>query len=392
MAGWFPSPEDLGPDPVWPLRPSVCRSCWLVQLPDPSPPESDSLAAPVGVSPTLREHARAFVGDLVERGAVGQDARVVEVASHATHLRPAFQERGLVTTVIEAAPAIAAGIRTAGGRVVEAALDGPPGTDDQPDGSVDCFVDHYLLAHLERPGAALGRVARMLRSDAWAVIEFDHLLPTITGRQVDAFRHGHRSYLSLGWLAGAAADVGLVVVDAVEQPVYGGALRVFLRPAGRRRAAARPAVARILAAEGAAGLRRVDAYQDFAAAAEIARAATVEALRQRAAAGAPMLGYGAPARAVTLLNYYGLDPAVLPATADLSPVKQGRRIPGVGVPIVSVEELRRRQPANVLILVWDLAAEVVQQLAAGGRWSARYWVPIPELRPVPALDGQGAFV
>ena len=384
VAGWFPPLEEPLPDTTWPLRPAVCPACWLVQVADRGPEEVDLPGAPAPTSSaSMRAHARALVADLIARVPVGADTVVLEVASHAGYLQPFFAEAGVVTTAVESQPARAARVRADGGRVIEASLARLGVGDGEPrPGTVDLLVDHYLLAHLEDPDAALGGIARLLAPGGTAVLEFDHLLPTILGRQFDAFRHGHRSYLSLTWLERAVRRHGLVVTEAVEQPVYGGALRVFLRRSAGPDAAPSTSVARVLAAERAAGLDGLDAYRAFATAVEAARAAARQELAASVAAGRPMLGYGAPARAVTLLNYWAVDGTTLPLTADASPAKQGRAVPGVRIPIVAPGELAARRPSDVLVLAWDLAVEIVRQIESGGGWGARYWVPIPALRRV----------
>ncbi len=390
MAGWFPTADDARPDATWPLRPAVCSTCWLVQLADAGPAEFDLPGArPPTASASMAAHGRAFVADLKARRLVDGQITVLEVASHAGYLQPYFAERGVATVVLEADPTRAARIRASGNGVVETALeDHASGGGPVASGSADLIVDHYLLAHLEAPDAALDGIARLLAPEGTAVLEFDHVLPTLIGLQFDAFRHGHRSYLSLTWLAAAAWRHGLAVTDASEQPVYGGALRAYLRRGGRHEAPS-AAVERVLRAEQAAGLGGLEAYGTFAAAVIAARAATVPALRAMAREGRPMMGYGAPARAVTLLNYYGLDTAVLPVTADASPAKQGRCMPGVRTPIVPPDDLRARRPSDLLVLVWDLAPEVVRQIESGGSWGTRYWVPIPALAPAARAAADG---
>jgi len=136
----------------------------------------------------------------------------------------------------------------------------------------------------------------------------------------------------------------------------------------------------ILEQEAAAGLSTERAFRTFAAEVAEARTATVAYLAERASAARRVLAYGAPARAVTLLNYYDLGPDELGFTADASPAKQGRFVPGVRLPITSPEALRAASPDEVLILTWDIAPEIVRQLEGHGSWGARYLVPIPRLQ------------
>ena len=390
VAGWFPEPGEATPDATWPLRPAVCTSCWLVQLADPGPAEAEVPGAPPPTaSSSMAAHARAFVADIRARGLLHVRPRVVEVASHAGYLQPFFAEDGVATSVLEGDLARAERLRRSGGSVIEASLETIASLPSAlASGEVDLFVDHYLLAHLAAPEAALAGIAHVLAADGTAVLEFDHLLPTIQGLQFDAFRHGHRSYLTLSWLSGAALRHGLFVTDVAEQSVYGGALRVYMRR-GPGRARPSASVARVLAQERAAGLLGLAAYGAFATAVAAVRTTTVAALRAWAAEGRLVLGYGAPARAVTLLNYYGLDPSILPLTADASPAKQGRCIPGVRIPIVAPVELRHRRPSDLLVLTWDIAPEVVRQIESAGPWGARYWVPIPRLGPAATARTDG---
>ncbi len=180
----------------------------------------------------MRRHARELVADVIARGLAGGGRRLVEVASHGGYLQPFFAEAGLPTVVLEVDDRRARAVREGGGSALTVGLvEAPANPAVGALGPIALIVDHYLLAHLPDPRAALESVARLLAPDGWAVFEFDHVLPTLVGLQVDAFRHGHRSYLSLEWLIGACDGCGLAVVDVAPQAVYGGALRAYIRPA-----------------------------------------------------------------------------------------------------------------------------------------------------------------
>lgn len=378
QAGWFPAADDPRPDPAWPLVAAVCTACWLVQLSGNGPDEYEVAGAPVPTSSaTMSAHARALVAWLVERHWARPGAATVEVASHGGYLQPFFRERGVDTLAVGPTAGQAQSLRLAGGRVLESTLAGA--AERAGAGSTDLIVDHYLFAHLSDPDAAMAGVARLLAPTGVAVLEYDDWTATMAGRQFDAIRHGHRSYLSLTWLVPAAARHGLRVVEAIPQPVYGGAMRVVLRPEGGGGRAVGASVALQLAAEQAAGVADLGAYRRFGRAVRGARRSTREALLAHARAGRPTVAYGAPARAVTLLNYFGLGPAELTFTVDQAPIKQGRFVPGVRLPIAPPERLLEVRPRQVLILAWDLAPEITQQLAAVRAWGGRFLVPIPRL-------------
>lgn len=340
-----------------PLRMGACRSCGLAQLADPSSVEE---GVPDGPSPltsaTMAAHAGRFVDDLVARGLANPSSRVLSLASHGGHLAPALGERGIDA------------------RIGDERLSLP----DEPAASFDLLIDNYLLAHLEHPRAALAKMAGVLAPGGTLVLEFDDLLATVEGGQWDAIGLGHPVYLSLRWLHQELGAIGLVIVDAIPQPVYGGALRIFAR-AG---ATSMPSVAARLALELSAGIGTPSGLGPLAIAVHRARRDVVPHLRAARAAGRRVAGYGAPGRAITFLNALDIGPDLLPFVADRSVGKQGRVVPGVRVPIVSPEALLSRPPDEVLILTWNLAAEIRQALAPLVAAGTRLLVAVPELADV----------
>lgn len=342
-ADHFPPESDRGVDPRWPLELWFCTACTLVQLGpvDPALPE-----APLAVeSATSRAHAVSCVDAIVAEHPELVGAPVIEFASH----HGGSWLPGLS----------AAGCRPAGpqepGRLV---------------------VDVHGLAHDPDPGAGLAERARRLAPDGLMILEFHHLLPLVTGNQFDTIRHGHWTYLSLGAVERLTGPLGLQVVSARTVPVFGGSLQVHLRHAG---AAARPdgSVGGMRAAERAAGLDEPARLAALQGTAHRCARDLHERLTRLAADGRAVLGYGAPSKAPVLLDLSGVGPDLLPFTVDIASGKHGRRIPGSGIPIRPVAELRAARPDVVLVLTWDIADEVIGQLESGGGWGAQYLVPLP---------------
>jgi SAM-dependent methyltransferase len=358
----------------------VCRSCGLAQLADDSPVETDD---PAGPSPwssvTMAQHGERFADDLVERGLATASSRILSMGSHGGDLSPFLAARGV--------PAVALGSSEGGPATHPAAQPGPgrlPGELPEPDaGGYDLIVDSYLLAHLPSPRSALRRLARMLRPGGTLVLEFDDLLAKVVGDQWDVISHGHQTYLSVGWLARELAEAGLSMVDVVALPVYGGASRAYAR-AGHPTSAD---VRQVLTREAAAGIDRPEGLARLATAVARARDEVPPHLAQARDAGRRVAGYGAPARSVTFLNALDIGPDVIPFVVDRSPAKQGRVIPGVGIPIREPAALDDFAPAEVLILTWNLATEVRASLRSPALASTRFMVAVPRLADVPAPAG-----
>ena len=395
QAGLYPAPSDANHVPVFPLTLVLCSRCGLAQLDGDGPDEVDDPAAPPPTSSaTIAAHARAMVSELVARGLASRDRRVLELASHRGYLRPFFAERGIETTVLAVDATEARRLSADGALVLVVAGFGggavaDAGTADHGARGFDLIVDHYLLSHLDRPRAALATLSGMLEPDGMLVLETDHLLSIVEGCQFDAIRHGHRSYLSLSWLRRELEAVDLHVVDARIEPVYGGALRVWARRVKRGAVGDTvDQVATIAAREEAAGIATAVGLARFATNVDRVRTAVRTYLEDSRAGGRRVVGYGAPARAVTFLNAAGIGPDLLSVTADRASSKQGRVVPGVGLPIVAPDELRGHLPADVLVLAWDLADEIRAGIPwveeGGGRWL----VAVPEL----AVVGPGVRV
>ncbi len=343
-ADHFPPIDTPGEDPRWPLELWLCRDCTLVQL---GPVEPQLPEPPLAVeSATSLAHAESSVKELLaEHPELGGKA-VFEFASHhggswLDHLQ-------------------ADGCRIATGSEL-----------------ADLVVDVHGIAHEPAVGEMMRLRADRLAPGGLLVLEFHHLLPLFIGNQFDTIRHGHWSYLSLGAVIKLGALYGLAVESVRGIDMFGGSLRVMLR----HQAEAKPdeSVAETLQDEAAAGIADEIQLASLQEAAWHAAGALHDELARHKAAGRTVLGYGAPSKAPVLLDLSKVGTDLLAFTVDAAPGKHGRRIPGSGVPIRSIDELRAARPEVVLVLTWDIADEVISQLeAAGGGWGATYLVPLPE--------------
>lgn len=251
-------------------------------------------------------------------------------------------------------------------------------------------VDVHALAHEPAIGRALARRTERLVPGGLLLLEFHHLLPLLAEKQFDTVRHGHWSYLSLGAVLRLAAPLGLTVVEVRRVPLFGGSLQVMLRHDARERpAVAGESVAAVLEEEAAHGVHTSERLAALHTAARRSGAALHDYLVTQQKKGRMVLGYGAPSKAAVLLDISQVGPDLLPFTVDAAPGKHGSRIPGCGVPIRAVEDLRVARPDVVLVLTWDIVDEVVSQLESAGGWGAEYVIPKPEphvvTRPVPAV-------
>jgi hypothetical protein len=221
----------------------------------------------------------------------------------------------------------------------------------------------------------------LVADDGWVSIEVQHLLTLVQRTQFDTIYHEHFQYYTVLSAQRALASGGLALVDVELLDTHGGSIRLWARPEG---VAGEPSerVREVLAAEAAAGLHTAEGHDGFAAAVSRIRDDLVAFLVEARRAGKTVVGYGAPGKGNTLLNYCGIRPDLLAYTVDRNPYKHGRFTPGTRVPILEPERIAADRPDYVLVLPWNLRDELVEQLGFVREWGGRLVFPIPALEVV----------
>jgi hypothetical protein len=229
----------------------------------------------------------------------------------------------------------------------------------------------------------VGGMKVLLAERGVVTMEFPHLLRLIEENQYDTIYHEHFSYFSFLTVREVFAAHGMRLFDVEELPTHGGSLRIY---GGHAEDDTKPETDRareLIAREQAAGLGDVETYRSYARRVEADKRDTLEFLIGLKREGYSIVGYGAPAKGNTLLNYCGIGPEFLEYTVDLNPHKQDHLLPGSHIPIRAVEALRETRPDVVLILPWNLRDEIVEQHAYIREWGGRFAARAPELRLLP---------
>ena len=346
------------PEITYPLKVFVCTSCWLVQLPAHASAEELFTADYAYFSSTSNswcEHAERFVNDAVSRLGLGADSHVVELASNDGYLLQYVRRLGISCLGIEPTHATAEAARAKGIETIERFFGEAFAQELEP---ADLIIANNVLAHVPDINDFVAGIARLLKPDGFASIEFPHLLRLLDGNQFDTIYHEHYSYLSLQVVQRIAAAAGLEVVDVEQLSTHGGSLRVWLAHRGVTEPTSQ--VAAVLANETAAGLESMQAYAAFQSA-EAAQHGLLEFLLQAKQKGQHVLGYGAAAKGNTLLNYAGIKTDLLAAVADRALSKQGKLLPGSHIPIISPEQLAVDPFDALLVLPWNLINEISKE-------------------------------
>ncbi len=383
MANRYLTASDLAePEPFYPLHAFVCHCCFLVQLGEIQRPAEifSDYAYFSSYSNSWVEHARTYAEMVVKRFALGRTAQVVEIASNDGYLLQHFVAWGIPAVGIEPARnvakvAIERGIPTMVGFFGEAMarrlLDKGFGA--------DLLVGNNVLAHVPELNDFVKGMAVLVRPQGVITIEFPHLLRLMNEGQFDTIYHEHISYFSLLTVERVFARHGLHIFDVEELHTHGGSLRVFACHAGDASRRTEGGVAQLKHREEAAGLSSIDRYASFGERPRLVRQNLLEFMAEARRTGKVVVGYGAPAKGNTLLNYCGIGPDLLPFTVDRSPHKQGCYLPGTHIPIHPPERIAETRPDYVLILPWNLKDEIITQMAHVRAWGGRFVVPIPDV-------------
>lgn len=388
LSNSYLKPEQLElAERFYPLHARVCERCLLVQLGEFEPPEhifSGDYAYFSSYSDLWLKHASDYVEQMVSRFGFGKRHLAVEIASNDGYLLQHFVKKGVPVLGIEPAANCARAAEEKGVTTLVKFFGTQTATQLAAQGrKADLLLGNNVLAHVPDLNDFVRGMQVLLASGGVITMEFPHLLNLIEQNQFDTIYHEHFSYFSFLVVEQVFARHGLVLFDVEELPTHGGSLRIFARHAADSAKAVEARVGALKEKEKRAGLDRIDAYRTYGERVQRSKRRLLEFMVRAKEEGKRIVGYGAPAKGNTLLNYCGLRTDFIEFTVDRSPHKQGCFLPGTHIPILHPDRIREARPDYLLILPWNLKDEVMAQTAYIREWGGRFVVPIPEVAVLP---------
>jgi len=370
------------PERCYPLRVLVCERCWLAQTEDFADAASlfdADYAYFSSYSTSWLAHAESYVAQMCKRLPLDTGSTVVEIAANDGYLLQYVKARGIHCYGVEPTASTAAAARAKGLDIIEQFFGATLALELVSAGrQADLIAANNVLAHVPDINDFVCGFALLLKPAGVATFEFPHLLRLLAESQFDTVYHEHYSYLSLTAVDRIFAANGLQVFDVEELSTHGGSLRVHAqRSAGPRPLTA--AVGTLLAREAAAGLKAPAAYAGLQQRANRIKNELTAFLIERARLGETVAAYGAAAKGNTLLNYAGIRGDLLPYVVDRNPAKQGKFLPGSHIPVLPPATLTEQRPDYLLILPWNIAAEVKQQNARLAELGTKFVTAVPSL-------------
>ncbi len=367
----------------FPLHAFVCSNCWLVQLEEFASPDeifAGEYAYFSSYSDSWVDHAKKYTQKMISDFEIDSNNFVVEIASNDGYLLQWFVSENIPVLGVEPADniaeaAIEKGIRT------EIKFFGVKTANEliKKYGKADLLLGNNVLAHVPDINDFVSGMKIMLSDEGIITMEFPHLLQLIENNQFDTIYHEHFSYLSFTTVDRIFSHHGITLFDVEEIPTHGGSLRIYGKHSENRSKDISDRVTELLSREKNLGVEELSYYSSFEEQVKETKRKILSFLIEAKRNGKKIVGYGAPGKGNTLLNYCGIRSDFIDFTVDRSTYKQGKLLPGTRIPIFDPSMIKKTKPDYLFILPWNLKDEIINQNNFIRDWGGKFVVPVPEL-------------
>ena len=373
-------------EPFYPLHAYVCDACYLVQLNEFESPDQifGDYAYFSSYSESWLNHAKEYTNLMVERFGFDANSLVVEIASNDGYLLQYFKEKGIPVLGVEPAKNVAKVAQEAGIPTITKFFGVQTASELSTEGkSADLMLGNNVLAHVPDLNDFVKGFKVLLKPQGVITIEFPHLMRLIEENQFDTIYHEHFSYFSMITVNKVFAKHGLTIFDVQELPTHGGSLRIYACHAEDTSKPVSDRISDLLNKEIDAGFTDLELYQSVGKRVKETKRNILDFMIKAKRGGKSIVGYGAPAKGNTLLNYCGIRTDFIDYTVDRSPHKQGHFLPGTRIPIYQPDKIKKTKPDYLVILPWNLKDEIMEQMAHMRDWGGQFVTLIPDVKIYP---------
>lgn len=373
--------DPLIPEKYYPLDAYLCPECYMVQTPEFELAKNIfSTFYPYfsSYSESWLKHCKDYVDMMMKKHNYGEDSFIVEIGSNDGYLLQYFKEYNVPILGIEPSESVAI---TAIKKNIPTEIeyfDKKYAMKMAKNGNyADLIIGNNVLAHNPDLHDFVEGLKYILKSGGIITIEFPHLLNMIQKCEFDNIYAEHFSYLSLYAVIKLFKMHGLIIYDAEEITTHGGSLRIYARHDIGIETEISANIKNILEREK----RELtdDSYSNFENSIKIIKEDIIKLLTKLKSENKKIIGYGAAAKAATLLNYCKIGTDLIDYIVDINPAKQGKFMPGSHIPIIDDDNIKEDRPDIVIIFPWNIKDEIMKQLYyVKKEWNGKFIVPIPK--------------
>lgn len=368
---------------VFPLKVFVCHNCLLVQLEEFESAKNifEEYIYFSSFSKSFLHHAKSFVEMMIKRFNINTENTITEIASNDGYLLQYFKERKIPTLGIEPAKNIAKIAEKKGIPTISTFFNSKTALELKKNGkSSDIIICNNVLAHVPKLNDFVNGLKILLKKNGIITCEFPHLLELINNNQFDTIYHEHFSYFSFFIIKKIFESGGLEIFDVEQISTHGGSLRIFCKHENNSQYEISQSVKKMLDLEKKTGIMELSYYKDFSKKIEKTKNELKKFCKNNSEKGLKIVGYGAPAKANTLLNYCKISSNEIEYVVDLNPHKQELHLPGTHIQIKNPLMIKKTKPDYLLIFPWNLKEEIIEQNKFIRDWGGKFVIPIPNLK------------
>jgi len=366
----------------FPLHAYVCKHCLLVQLEEFQTPTKifSEYAYFSSFSKTWLKHAEEYVNKMIKKYRFDKNSRIIEIASNDGYLLQFFLKKNIPVLGIEPAKNVAKIARKKGIPTITKFFSQDTAKSLIDDGKkADLIIGNNVLAHVPNLNDFIKGLKILLKSNGIITLEFPHILKLIQKKQFDTIYHEHFSYFSFITIKKIFSYHNLTIFDVEKLSTHGGSLRIHVKHKEDKSKKNSTKVNSLIKEEKKVGLHKISTYKKFQEEIIKMKIDIQKIFTDIKMENKIIVGYGAPAKGNTLLNFCKIDKENIKFTVDKNPYKQGMFLPGTHIPIKKPVKIFQTKPDFVLILPWNLQEEIMKDLVSVRDWDCKFITLIPKI-------------